>query len=244
MTTSSDTATGVVEQRGLLSRAYGVVFAPRTAYGAVAARPKVLGALALTIAVAMAASFTFFSTTVGQEAMLDQQVRNAEAFGRPLTDDQYRTLEGMAPYMRWFSVGSQLVVLPGAALVLGGAVFAVFSGALGGSASFRQVVAVVAHAQILIALQQLFVLPIDYAKGSLSSPTSLAVFAPFLDEMSFGARLLGSIDLFWIWTIVNLAIGVGVLYRKRTAPIATTLLGLYAAVALIIATARTAFSGA
>jgi hypothetical protein len=39
--------------------------------------------------------------------------------------------------------------------------------------------------------------------------TNLAVFFPFLDENSFPARLLGSIDLSLIWWIVSLPIGLG-----------------------------------
>ena len=39
---------------------------------------------------------------------------------------------------------------------------------------------------------------------SMSSATNLAVFLPFLDDNSFLARLLGSIDLFFIWWMVSL----------------------------------------
>jgi hypothetical protein len=70
------------------------------------------------------------------------------------------------------------------------------------------------------------------------------VFLPFLDENTFPARLLGSIDLFLIWWLVNLAIGLGVLYKRRTGPIAVGLLSVYLAIALIIAGIRTALSGA
>ena len=115
---------------------------------------------------------------------------------------------------------------------------------LGGDASFKQVFSVVAHAGIVLAAQQLFVLPLDYARGSLSSPTNLGVFLPFLDENTFPARLLGSVDLFLIWWLVNLAIGLGVLYKRRTGPIAVGLLSVYLAIALIIAGIRTAVAGA
>ena len=67
---------------------------------------------------------------------------------------------------------------------------------------------------------------------------------PFLDENSFPARLLGSIDLFVIWWSISLAIGLGVLYRKRTGPIATTLLVIYVTIGLVIAAVKTALAGA
>jgi hypothetical protein len=42
----------------------------------------------------------------------------------------------------------------------------------------------------------------------------------------------------------SLAIGLSVLYRKRTGPIATTLLGLYVAIGLIIAAVKSISTGA
>jgi hypothetical protein len=47
---------------------------------------------------------------------------------------------------------------------------------------------------------------------------------PMLSETSFAAHLLGTIDLFLIWYLFILAIGLGVLYRRRTQPIAISLL--------------------
>jgi hypothetical protein len=43
--------------------------------------------------------------------------------------------------------------------------------------------------------------------------------------------------------MLSLAIGLGVLYRKRTGPIATTMFALYAAIAVIIAAIKTASTG-
>ncbi len=91
-------------------------------------------------------------------------------------------------------------------------------------------------------LQTLFAMPLDYMRETLSSPTNLGVFAPFLDEASFLARLLGSIDLFQIWWLVTLSIGLGVLYKRRTGPIAMSLLTVYAVIILAIAAVRSALS--
>jgi hypothetical protein len=97
---------------------------------------------------------------------------------------------------------------------------------------------------VVIALQQFFVLPLDYVRETLSSPTNLAVFVPMLDENTFVVRMLGAIDLFLIWWMVNLAIGFGVLYKRRTGPIAATMIGIYIAIGLVIAAVKTALAGA
>jgi len=95
----------------------------------------------------------------------------------------------------------------------------------------------------VLAALSVFTTPLAYVRGSLSSATNLAVFLPFLDESSFLARMLGSIDLIFIWWMLSLAIGLGVLYRKRTGPIAVTMLAVYVAIGVIIAAIKTASTG-
>jgi Yip1-like protein len=230
--------------KSVAARLIGVVMSPRAAYADVAARPRVLGALAVVILISAAAVYIFMSTEVGRQAGLDMQIRQMEAFGRTVNDAQYQQMERMAGYSPYFGAAGQLVSLPLMALIVAGIAFAVFNAALGGDATFKQVYAVVVHSGAIILVQQLFTLPLDYVRETLSSPTNLAVFLPFLDENSFPARLLGSIDLFVIWWSISLAIGLGVLYRKRTGPIATTLLVIYVTIGLVIAAVKTALAGA
>ena len=66
--------------KSLPARFAGVIFSPRATYADVAARPRVLGMLALVMAIIVAATFVFLSTDVGQHASLDNQVRQMEAF--------------------------------------------------------------------------------------------------------------------------------------------------------------------
>jgi len=239
-TTVDASATG---SRSLPARIAGVIFSPRATYAEIAARPRIFGALAFVLAVIVIATFAFLSTGVGQQASLDNQVRQMESFGRTVNDAQYAQMERMAPYSRYFAAGFQLVLTPIMALIVAGLAFAVFNAALGGDASFKQVYAIVVHSGALLTLQALFTLPLAYARENLSGATNLGVFFPFLDENSFAARLLGSLDLFLIWWMVSLAIGLGVLYRRRTGPIATTLLVIYVTIGLIIAAIKTASSG-
>jgi len=230
--------------KSLPARLLGVFISPRSGYADVVARPRWLGALAVVVLISATAVYAFMSTEVGQQAALDMNMRQAESFGRTITDAQYERMEQMAGYSKYFGAALQAISLPLMALVVAGIAFAVFNAALGGDATFKQTYAIVAHSGIVIAVQQLFVLPLDYARETLSSPTNLAVFLPFLDESSFLARMLGSIDLFVIWWAINVSIGFAVLYRKRTGPIATTLLVIYVTIGLVIAAVKTALSGA
>lgn len=224
---------------GLPARVIGVLFAPRATYAAVAARPRWFGVLALIVAIGGAGTFAFLSTDVGKTAILDQQVRSLESVGVTMTDAAYERLQARAEYGRYIGPAFQAVAIPIAALLVAGIAFGVFNALLGGDGTFTQVVAVVVHSGIVILASQLFGLPLAYARESMAGATNLAVFAPFLDEASFPARLLGAIDLFVIWWAVSLAIGLGVLYKRRTGPIATTLIVIYVAIGVVIAAVKT-----
>jgi hypothetical protein len=234
----------VTSSKGLLARAIGVVFSPRATYADVAAHPRAGGALLAVIAISAAATFTFLSTEVGQNAALDQQLSAMESFGIQPTAEQVQRIEQRASSGKYFAVVAQAVVIPLISLAVAGLGIAVFNAGLGGNATFKQVYGVVVHSGFLPALQTVFVLPLNYARESMSSSTSLAIFLPMLDDSSFPGRLLWSIDLFRIWWIVSLAIGFGVLYKRRTGPIAGTMLALYAVFAVVVAAVMTSLSGA
>jgi hypothetical protein len=228
---------------GLFSRFLGIILSPRETFGLVVSRPQWFGMLALTTLVTAAAVALFLSTEVGGQAWLDQAVSQAEAWGGHVSDEQYRGMERMLPYVGLMGGLQFLVMVPLFTVVIAGILYAVFTAALGGTATFRQVFAVVAHGGAITVVQQLFVTPLNYARESMSSATNLSVFFPMLDEGSFLARLLGTLDLFLIWWTVVLAIGLAVLYRRRTRPIAIGLFAVYGAIAVAIATVMTLRGG-
>ena len=228
--------------KGLFSRIVGVFFSPRATFADVAARPRWFGALAVGSVVVILALFALFKTEVGQQAWIDQQVRQSESFGRTIPDQQYQGMERIAPYIGYIVACAYLIFIPIIVAIISGILLGVFNALLGGDASFKQVFAVVSHAGLITALQTLFAMPLDYMRQTLSSPTNLGVFVPFLDETTFVARVLGTIDLFQIWWLITLSIGLGVLYKRRTGPIATSLLIVYAVIILAIAAVRSALS--
>jgi hypothetical protein len=230
--------------RGLAARVLGTLTSPRRTYEDAAARPRALGVLLVVLVAMIAPRAWIHSTIVGQRALVDQQLQTMEAFGQTVSDQQYDRMQQMAPYGRYFVAAGQLVGLPLTVLAISAILFAIVSGVLGGAASFRQVFAVVSYSTVVLALRTLFSTPLNYARESLSSPTTFTALFPFFEDNTVGARLFGSVDLFVIWWIVNLAIGIAVLYKQRTAPIAATLLVVYGIVALTIAAIRSVLAGA
>jgi hypothetical protein len=223
----------VVEQ-GLFARIFGVLLSPRETYAAVAAKPRSLGVLAVILVVIGLAQGLFLYSEIGKELVLEQQIRAMEAFGFNVPDQVYDQMEqGME---RAYITGpiSQVVFWPIAIAIEAGILVVIFSLLMGGAAKFKHVYAVVVHSSVIVAVQQVFSMALSYASAKLAG-ANLAIFVPMLDEKHIVTLFLGSIDLFFVWATISLAIGLGVLYKRRTGPIATAFLGLYVVIALVIA---------
>lgn len=228
----------------LPARLIGVLISPRETYRHIVAHPRWFGALAVTVLIIAAAYAVFLRTEVGQQATLDQQVAALEGFGQTVGDAQYEAMRRQAG-MAWIITPVTILVMsPLMTAIFAGILYGVFGGLLGGEGRYKQVFTVLAHAGVVSVVQALFVMPLNYARGSMSSPTNLSVFLPMLEEGSFLASLLGAIDLFIVWWIVVAAIGLGVLYKRRTGPIAWSLLAVYLLIALVIAAVKSMLGSA
>lgn len=221
----------------LPARVIGIITAPRATYESVVAHPKWLGMLALVAMVMAVVVGGFLLTKVGQEAWLDAAL-NSPMSGQ-VSDQQIQGMEKVAGYVGYITAVFFLVGTPILLAAFSGVLFAVFNAALGGDATFKQVFTVMVHVGPIGLLGQLFTVPLNYARGTMSSATNLGVLTQsVLADGSFAARLLGMIDIFVIWQVIVLSIGLAVLYRRRTQPIAMSLFVLYAVIAVIVAFVR------
>jgi hypothetical protein len=241
MTNPTTDAGATVAPMGLLSRFVGVITSPKATFQAVAAHPRWFGMLALvTIVVAIFVSLPL-TTEAGRQAALDNNVRQMESFGVQVNDQMYANMAKsmrFAVYQTFFSI---LCVGPIISVIVAGILYGVFAVLMGGQATFKQLFAVYVHSTVISAAGQLFTGPLNYVRGSMTSATNLAVMLPMIDEHSFIGRLLGMIDLFLVWWLVLLAIGLGVLYRRRTQPIAIGLFAVYVVIILAAAAVMSAF---
>jgi hypothetical protein len=219
----------------LPARIWGVLTSPREAFADVVARPRWLGMMLVVILITAVCTGGFLMTAVGQQAYLDNQIESTKRWVGEVSEAQVAGMERMLPYAGPISAVSIAIIMPIMWLVIAGILFAVFSAALGGTATFKQVFAVTVHSSAISVVQQLFVTPLNYFRESMSSATNLAVFLPMLDEGSFLAKFLGTIDLFLVWWVVVLSIGLAVLFKRKTGPIATGLFVVYGIIAVIVA---------
>jgi Yip1 domain len=229
--TTSQTGAGSAP-KSLAARFFGVITSPRATFESVVSNPKWLGML-LVAAVSVALLIGgFMLTQVGQDAFLAQMQERATGEN---AERQIQAMQKMLPYFGYgYAVGA-FVFVPIFYLLVAGILWVLFTAMMGGDATFKKVFAVAVHTAPIGVLGQLFTVPMNYARGAMTSASNLAVLLPMFDETSFVAKFLGAIDVFLIWQLLVLSIGLGVLYRRRTQPIATTLFLIYGVVALIIA---------
>ena len=223
--------------KGLAARVIGVLLSPRDTYAAVAAHPRAVGVLAVTALLMAGVIYVFLSSELGQRVALDQQVKGMEAFGITVSDQMYAQMESRMAAGRYTGGIFWAILLPIVTAATAGILVGIFSMLMGGTGTFRQVFAIVAHSNVIIAVQQIFTTSLTFARGEMAG-ANLGVFAPMLEETSVPARFLGAIDLFYVWWSLSLAIGLGVLYRRRTGGIASSFIGLYVLVALVLAVVR------
>ena len=219
----------------VFSRFIGIITSPRSTFASVVAHPKWFGMYLLTAVIIAFGAALPMTTDAGKQAVLDQQASGMEAFGMQVSDEMYEQLRQRTSTAPYTTAGSVIVGSLIMSLIIAGILWAIFNAAMGGDARYKQILAVLFHAGVISALGQLFTGPINYFRGSVSSATSLGALLPMLDDQSFIGKLAGAIDIFIIWWIIVLAIGLAVLYRRKTQPIAITLFAVYAVIAIGIA---------
>lgn len=227
------------ERIGLGARVVGVLTSPRETFERVMDDPRWVGILALSVGCTAVLSAALLTADFAQRALLDQQVTTMVSFGSPVPDDVRAELRQGVEFAAYAAFGSILVGAPIFTLILAGLLYGAGYGLLGAEAGFGRIFSVVAHTGVVSAAQQFFVVPLNYARESIEPPTTLAAFAPMLDEETFAYKLLASVDLFNVWWIMILSIGLAVAWKRRTAPVAVTLYGIFAGIVLLTAVLRT-----
>ena len=218
----------------LSARMLGVARAPRATFERLAANPRWADVLVATLLVTALSSALLLETDTGRLALLDQWERTALAFGQPVDDLQYSVLERASADGAAYAIVSSFAVGPLLAFALSATLFGMFRVQTRGDVRFRQVLAIVAHAGVILMLRQVIATPVAYMRETLASPMTFGLFFTMPDETSPLARFAGFVDLFVLWWIVVLAVGISVLYRTPAPRLALAFLGMYVALAGVL----------
>jgi hypothetical protein len=223
---------------GLLSRFIGIITSPKATFEAVVRNPKWVGMLALIVVLSGASQFAMTATERGRQAALEFQVKKMEQMGMTVTDEMYTRMQEQqtSPIARVFSLVGVVIIFPVFFILLPAAIlYAIFNAIMGGTANFKQVVAVLVHAWVVLTVAGIIGTALNMTRGTMeTSVANIGMLLPMLTEGSFAGNLASSIDLFRVWFVIVLAMGLGVLYKRKTANVAMGLFAVYALFAVCV----------
>jgi len=174
------------------------------------------------------------STPVGQQSLVDERVRVTEAVGGRVDDAAYARLQANPPLTVYLTSGGRLLLTPPVTIVVAAGLL-VLARLDGAALSFVTALAITVHATVVLALQQLIATPVHYAYESLTSPTNLAGILRLFDEGTWPARLFGTIDVFGLWWMWLLSLGLAAATARPASRYWWRLLAVYVGVAALVA---------
>lgn len=225
-----------------MRRIAGVLRHPRSTMAALVAAPSFLSTWTILLILWLVPATWLLSTDVGRQAVVDERVRVVEAFGGRVDDAAYAGLRQSPPWSTYFSSGGRLLMAPPLTLLVAFGLIAL-ARADSGSISLAAGLAVSVHATAVLVLQELVATPLHYLRESITSPTNLAVILPGFGDGTLPARLFGSIELFGLWWLWLLALGVAAATGRPARRYFGRLLGVYVGVAALLAAVMTVAGG-
>jgi hypothetical protein len=193
----------------------GVLFSPLRAFQQLAVRPRWVVALLLLVGLAIV-----LSLVITPKMDMEKMIREAaESRDLPVTEAQLEQQVEVAKSFGWVGTVAQVVIQPAIFLIIAAVFLALFR-MLGSDIDFRQSLSVTTHGFLPLGVSTLLSLPVAFVRDEISMeevrggllPSSLAVLAS--DETGKALRaLLGSLDLFSIWTLFLLATGYRIVGR-------------------------------
>jgi hypothetical protein len=103
-----------------------------------------------------------------------------------------------------------------ALVAVAGILFFVFNVILGGDSSFRRVFSVYCYSSLIAVPAMIVKYPLIMMKKDLNVQTSLALLLSAESKNSFLYSFLSSFDIFTIWQLILVSMGMGILYRYST----------------------------
>jgi hypothetical protein len=217
-----------------MRRVTGVLMHPRSTMAEVVRHPVFTMTWVVVLLAVVICGGLLLSTPVGQQALVDERVRVTEALGQRIDDAEYARLQAKPPLLVYLTSGGRLLLTPPITLLVA-AGLVVLARLDGVSVSVKTALAVVVHATVVLALQQIVATPVHYLYESLTSPTNVAGILRVFDEGTWPARVFGTIDVFGVWWMWLLSIGLAAATARPAWRYLLWLTAVYVVVAALVA---------
>lgn len=218
-----------------MNRVTGVLLHPRSTMVEVVRNPAFITTWVVVLLAVVVCGGWLISTPVGKQALVDERVRVTEALGQRVDDASYARLQADPPVSTYWTSGGRLLLTPPVTLLIAAGLM-VLARLDGAQLGYRTALAIAVHATVILAVQQIVATPVHYLYESLTSPTNLAGILRLFDEGSLPARLFGTIDVFGLWWMWLLSLGLAAAAGKPARRYAVRLLAVYVGIAAVVAT--------
>jgi hypothetical protein len=200
-------------------RIFGVLFAPKPTFESIVRRPTwivpvILGCIFFMAVVAV------FTQRGGWPSFFEKQAANNSRMQKMSAEDRERTMNAQLKFAPTFGYIEGVVIPPIAAVVVASVLMLVFSLSGATKVDFKTSLAIVSYAWVPWLIHGFLSILILFLKDpSTVDLQNIVASNPgaFLsdDAAKWLTALLGSIDIFAIWTLILLAIGYSVTNPKK-----------------------------
>lgn len=217
-----------------MRRVTGVLMHPRATMAEVVQHPAFITTWIVALLAVTVCGGLLLSTPVGRQALVDERVRVTEALGQRVDDAEYASLQASPPVLVYLTSGGRLLLAPPVTILVA-AGLVLLARVDGAAVPFGTALAIAVHATVVLALQQMVATPLHYVQEALTSPTTVAGLLRVFDEGTWPSRLFGTIDVFGLWWMWLLSLGLAAATAQPARRYIWRLLAVYAGVAAIVA---------
>lgn len=224
---------------GGASKVFNIFFEPRKVFESLKIKPTWL----VPFLIVAILGIGFFYTTYPY--IMNQQVEKIRA-NEKIPDEQKQMIvdkmtENNTPPL-WQLPFAPIVTLL-IFVILSAILYFVFNVILGGDSSFRRVFSVYCYSNLVAIPSMIVKLPLIMIKKDIGVQTSLALLLSAENKETFFYRLLSGFDIFTLWMVILISMGMGVLYKYTAKKSFTILFVLWVLLILITAGLSGLFGG-
>jgi hypothetical protein len=208
---------------GGASKVLNTFFEPRRVFESLRIRPTWLVPVIIVALLGMG----FFYYTFPY--IMKEQVQNIRDNDRIPEEQKERIIERMGEAEHppiW-----QMAIAPAGTLIslviVAAVLFFAFNVLMGGDAGFRRVLSVYCYSSLVAIPAMIVKFPLVMMKGNVNVQTSLALLLSPDDKGSFLYSVLSSFDIFTLWQVILVSVGLGVMYKFSTKKAFTTVVILW-----------------
>lgn len=210
---------------GFLARWANIYFSPKKTFEAVKARP--FWVLPMILLILLGSGFYFWTSGPRLADTLEKMHKNERLMSLPAEQQQeiFDRVERQFKSPFWGSVG--IVFAAAFFFIVSGILYFIGNVLMGGEARYAQVLGAYVYTGFIGIPEMLVQGLLATAKGTLNTPLSLAAFFPADQTETFAYRLVNGFDIFSIWFVAVLVIGLATVYQFKTGKVAGWIVPLW-----------------